>query len=218
MGDWDPNRVPHAYVSKPFCEHTWKHLRRAPYAPLFCLLILNLFIFLGSRYMRRTVCLSLLLNLKCLTGMWQVLFLIYSLWKSHQGLERIIASCGWPRHEGQLSEYWLNDERRQKLRHSWQRVPTHVNLAVPLADTQGRDRSVSPVLWPPCLPNRDLFSFHGSHYGFPARHELPDREVSSAALLYRWETCFFLLAPLCPSRSLKSHSPLHVSGIWMEAS
>lgn len=22
MGDWDPNRVPHAYVSKPFCEHT----------------------------------------------------------------------------------------------------------------------------------------------------------------------------------------------------
>lgn len=86
-------------------------MRRA--SQLFCLLVLYLFIFLGTRYMLKTVCLFSLLNLKCLTGMWQVLFLIYSLWKSHQGLERIKASCGWPRHEGQLSESQLNDKRRR---------------------------------------------------------------------------------------------------------
>lgn len=74
-------------------------------------------------------------------------------------LHRIIASCVWPRHGGQLSDSWLNDKRRQKLRRSWQWVPTHVNLAVPLADAQGWDESVSPVLWSPCLSNMGLFSF-----------------------------------------------------------
>lgn len=74
-------------------------------------------------------------------------------------LHRIIASCVWPRHGGQLSDSWLNDKRRQKLRRSWQRVPIHVNLVVPLADVQRLKKSVSPVLWPPCLPNMGLFPF-----------------------------------------------------------